>query len=248
MKKQDTEKLEKKNRYRIRAEAELDALRKKSAEIREKAKSSGLCAKVGAALSGTWVLFLRLLKRIEVRWPLLKEFIVFWLLSNAVTVFQYLMFTILPYVFGMKLASTEFMWPQVDITLFGFTYKWNILGYDVARNAAGAVVIGGGLGYFLAYNIGTFLAQCINFPLQRNITFKSDGNPWWQAMWYFIGWLGVTFLCNALNALWMPLGQKFLPLAVYNILVTVITGGVSMLIFFFIFKIIFPHKDDAEEA
>lgn len=31
--------------------------------------------------------------------------------------------------------------------------------------------------------------------------------------------------------------------AVYNILVTFITGGVSMVIFFFVFKIIFPEGE-----
>ena len=51
----------------------------------------------------------------------------------------------------------------------GFDYKWNILGYEVARSTAGEVVIGGGWGYFISYELGTFLAQCVNFPLQRNI-------------------------------------------------------------------------------
>lgn len=35
----------------------------------------------------------------------------------------------------------------------------------------------------------------------------------------------------------------FVPPAVYNILVTIITGGVSMVIFFFVFKIIFPEGE-----
>ena len=48
-------------------------------------------------------------------------------------------------------------------------FTWSLLGY----NASGAVIIGGGLGYFISYEVGSFLAQCINFPLQRNITFKS---------------------------------------------------------------------------
>ena len=26
------------------------------------------------------------------------------------------------------------------------------------------------------------------FPLQRNITFKSHGNPVYQAVWYFLAW------------------------------------------------------------
>ena len=37
----------------------------------------------------------------------------------------------------------------------------------------GNILIGGGLGYFISYELGSFLAQCINFPLQRNITLKA---------------------------------------------------------------------------
>lgn len=72
----------------------------------------------------------------------------FFVFSMGVTVFQYLVFTFMP----------------------------GLLGYNVLRDATGAVLIGGGLGYFISYETGAFLAQCINFPLQRNITFKSHGN------------------------------------------------------------------------
>ncbi len=170
-------------------------------------------------------------------------FIIF---SEGVTIFQYLVFTFMPKVLGLGLAGTEFMWPQVPLTLFGVSYKWNIFGYDIVYDAAGAVAIGGGLGYFISYETGTFLAQCINFPLQRNITFKSHGNPWYQAMWYFIAWLIISMLCNAVNGLWMPIAAVYLPLAVYNLLVTFITGGISMIIFFFVFKIIFPEGEKKE--
>ena len=68
-------------------------------------------------------------------------------------------------------------------------FTWSLLGY----NASGAVIIGGGLGYFISYEVGSFLAQCINFPLQRNITFKSKGNPVYQAMWYFIAWVVIKY-------------------------------------------------------
>ena len=172
-------------------------------------------------------------------------FIVF---SEGVTIFQYLVFTFLPKIFGLKLAGTEFMWPQLDISLFGFDYKWNILGYDIIYNKAGEVAIGGRLGYFLSYEIGTFLAQCINFPLQRNITFKSHGNPALQGLAYFIAWILISLLCNAVNGLWMPIGAHFMSPAVYNILVTFITGGISMIIFFFVFKIIFPEGEKKEAA
>lgn len=42
---------------------------------------------------------------------LLIQLLYFWVFSMGVTVLQYLMFTFLPYLFGLKLAGTEFMWP-----------------------------------------------------------------------------------------------------------------------------------------
>lgn len=174
---------------------------------------------------------------------LLYQLFYFWVFSMGVTVFQYLMFTFLPYLMGEELAATEFMWPQIPVCIAGYSYKWNILGYDIARNAAGEAVIGGGLGYFLSYEIGSFLAQCINFPLQRNITFKSHGNVFYQALWYLIAWILISLFCNGINGLWLPLAQVYLSPAVYNLLVTFITGGVSMVIYFFVYKIIFPEKE-----
>lgn len=41
----------------------------------------------------------------------------------------------------------------------------------------------------------------------------------------------------------MPIAAVYVSPAVYNILVTFVTGGVSMIIFFFVFKIIFPEGD-----
>ena len=173
----------------------------------------------------------------------------FFIFSMSVTVLQYIGFVALPYAFGLELAGTEFVWPHVKLTTIdGNDIYWNILGYNVSRNAAGEVIIGGGLGYFLAYEITVFIAQCINFPLQRNITFRSHGNPWWQAMWYFIGWVLVSLFCNAINGLWIPFAELYLPAAVYNLLVTFVTGGVSMVIFFFIFLIIFPDVDKTERS
>lgn len=167
----------------------------------------------------------------------------FYVFSLSVTIFQYLMFTFLPYFFGIGLAGTEFMWPQIPVHIAGYSYKWNILGYDIARNAAGEVIIGGGLGYFLSYEIGAFLAQCINFPLQRNITFKSHGKISWQIMWYVIAWILISLFCNAINGLWLPIAQRHFTPGVYNLLVTFITGGVSMVIYFFVYKIIFPEGE-----
>lgn len=167
----------------------------------------------------------------------------FFVFSMMVTVFQYLVFTFLPEILGIGLAGTKFMWPQKSMHLFGVDFTWSLLGYNVLYDANGAVLIGGGLGYFISYEVGSFLAQCINFPLQRNITFKSKGNPLYQAMWYFIAWVVISLICNGFNNLWMPIASVYAAPAIYNLLVTFITGGVSMIIFFFVFKIIFPEGE-----
>ena len=164
----------------------------------------------------------------------------FFVFSMMVTIFQYLIFTFMPGLLGKGLAGTEFMWPQVPLKMFGVEFTWSLLGYQVLRDSAGAVLIGGGLGYFISYETGSFLAQCINFPLQRNITFKSHGNPWYQAVWYLAAWIVISLICNGFNNLWMPIASEYVPPAIYNLLVTFITGGVSMIIFFFVFKVIFP--------
>lgn len=74
---------------------------------------------------------------------------------------------------GTELAGTAWSWPAIPAKLFGIEFTWNAIGYDVLYDTAGNVVIGGGLGYLIAMLVGSFLAQCINFTLQRNITFRS---------------------------------------------------------------------------
>lgn len=171
----------------------------------------------------------------------------FFAFSMGVTLFQYLVFTFMPGMLGIGLAGTEFMWPQKEVSILGVDFTWSLVGYNVLRDSAGAEIIGGGLGYFISYETGSFLAQCINFPLQRNITFKSKGNLVYQAMWYFIAWVLISLICNGFNNLWMPVAAAYVAPAVYNILVTFVTGGVSMVIFFFVFKIIFPEGESKKQ-
>lgn len=175
----------------------------------------------------------------------LGQIFYFLVFSMGVTVVQYLIFTLMPGLLGPELAGTEFMWPRIELEILGVSFTWSLLGYNVLYDEAGAVMIGGGLGYFISYETGSFLAQCINFPLQRNITFKSKGNPFYQAMWYFIAWVLISLICNGFNNLWMPIAAAYVPPAVYNVLVTFVTGTVSMVIFFFVFKIIFPEGEGA---
>ena len=167
----------------------------------------------------------------------------FFAFSMGVTIFQYLVFTFMPGILGSRMAGIEFMYPQIPMKIFGVEFTWSLIGYNVLTDAAGAVKIGGGLGYLISYETGSFLAQCINFPLQRNITFKSKGNPWYQAFWYFLAWIIISLVCNGVNNLWMPVAAVYVTAAIYNLLVTFVTGGVSMVIFFFAFKIIFPEGE-----
>lgn len=178
-------------------------------------------------------------------------FIVF---SEGVTIVQILLLIFLPQLFGLELAATEFMWPKVymGFELNGEPVYWSLFGNMVMTNEAGEAIIGGGLGYFLAFKIATFIAQVINFPLQRNITYKSKGNPYWQAMWYFIGWVGINAVCDGINNLWLPFANAFFPPSIMwlkDILAMIAQGGVAMVIFFFIFMVIFPDlKKGSENA
>lgn len=167
----------------------------------------------------------------------------FVLFSNAVTIVQYIIYAFLPNLLGLELAGMEWSWPAIPMRLFGIDFTWNAIGYDVLYDAVGNVVIGGGVGYLIAMLMGSFLAQCINFPLQRNITFRSKGNPWYQAMWYFVAWVVITFVVNSINCVWVAVASQLLSGWLYNIGTTVLMGGISMVIFFFVFKIIFPEKE-----
>ena len=163
----------------------------------------------------------------------------FFVFSNGVTIWQYLVMLFLPNLFGSKLASIEFIWPQVKLWTWsdGTPMIFGIFNEPV-KYIDGVVQIGGGLGNFIAFEIAVFTAQCINFPLQRNITFKSDGNPFIQALWYFIGWVLISIL---VNAVWGFVGPVFGHIitdekAITDLLKTFITGGLSMVVFFFLFR------------
>lgn len=185
------------------------------------------------------------------------QIVFFLVFSNGVTIWQYFVMLFLPYAFG-GLAGIEFIWPTVSYTWFdGATLTWGIFNEPVKYSADGAVLIAGGLGNFIAFEIAVFTAQCINFPLQRNITFKSHGNPWIQAIWYLIGWVLISVFVNAIWGFMGPVidhyaidiwhwgtAQSVKPIT--DLIKTVVTGGISLIIFFFIFKIIFPEEKKGE--
>ncbi|WRS30957.1 hypothetical protein U6G28_04545 [Actinomycetaceae bacterium MB13-C1-2] len=183
-------------------------------------------AELRQRFSGWW-------QRFAVKHKLIAQFILFYAFSMLVTLLQYLMLTFLP---GVFYAATD--WCEIPAQ-FGHlkigpvdTY---VFDYPVNGTATG------GMGYLAAMVITLFVAQCVNFPMQRNITFKSNGNIWYQAMWYAIAFVLITVVCSFLMGLYVPYLERVAPPAVYNILITVVNGGVQMVIYFPIYKLIFPE-------
>lgn len=87
----------------------------------------------------------------------------FFVFSMGVTVFQYLVFTFMPGILGIGLAGTEFMWPQKEMHLFGVDFTWSLLGYNVLRDASGAVMIGADLDILSVTKRVRFLRNALIF-------------------------------------------------------------------------------------
>ena len=128
----------------------------------------------------------------------IREGGLFVIVSNVITVLKYIMLQFLPAAFS-SLPKIDFGFPGIDLTLFGETFKWNIIGYDAAH---------GGLPYFCAYMVAMVIGECINFPLQRNLVFRSKGNIYYQMMWYFIAFCIVTCIVNSINCIWVAVAGK----------------------------------------
>lgn len=164
----------------------------------------------------------------------IREGGLFVIVCNLITVFKYLMLQFLPYVF-QGLPVIDFGFPGKEVTLLGETFKWNIIGYDAAH---------GGLPYFCAYMIAMLVGECIDFPIQRNFVFRSKGNIVYQGLWYLASFCVVTCIVNSINCVWVAVAGKYVPSFIYNIGTTVLNGGVSMVIFFVVNKIIFNEKNN----
>lgn len=171
---------------------------------------------------------------------LIWQIIKFFIFSMGVTILQAVIMIFLPRAFE-GLGTESWGWPGVPLSIAG-DVPYIIFGDS------------NGLGYFIAFEIATFLAQCVNFPLQRNITFRSKGSIPWQIMWYFIGWVAISVFVNALWGFincflthWGWYDGAILEVLA-GLLKTFITGGISMIVFFPIFKIIFPEGEAKPKA
>jgi len=166
----------------------------------------------------------------------IREGGLFFIVSNLITIFKYLLLTFLPAAFA-GLGTRSFGWPGIPITLFGETFQWNIVGYDQEH---------GGLAYFCAYMVAMGIGEIINFPIQKNLVFRSKGNLGKQIVWYILAFIVINCIVNSINCIWMAVAGLFVPDFIYNIGTVVLQGGISMVIFFFVNKIIFPEGDSSK--
>ena len=157
----------------------------------------------------------------------------FIIVSNAITVFKYVLLTFLPGAFAF-LGSRDFGFPGIDLTLFGIKFKWYIIGYGAEQ---------GGAAYFTAYMIAMLIGEIINFFVQRSWVFRSKGNILRQGMWYLLAFCVVTCIVNSINCAWAAVAGHFVAPWLYNIGTTVLNGGVSMVVFFIVNKIVFNNKE-----
>ena len=179
--------------------------------------------------------------------PEIAQFIVFFIISNGVTVLQMVLMPLIKYLFGFTpLVSTSFQVLPVGHNLDGGIYY--VFDYAAGNIASGG---GGGLAYFLAVEITLLIAQVINFFLQRNVTFKSNTSVVRAAVWYFIAWVIISVGAAALQGLYKtPIYTFFMTslvsgagTTVADIITMLINCVISFWVFYPILKVIFKEKE-----
>ena len=98
--------------------------------------------------------------------------------------------------------------------------------------------------------VAMVVGECINFPIQRNFVFRSRANLAKQIAWYVVAFCLITCIVNSINCVWVAVAGLLVPDFIYNIGTTVLNGGISMVIFFFVNKIIFQraHRQNKSPA
>ncbi|WP_455149981.1 hypothetical protein [Schaalia odontolytica] len=178
------------------------------------------------------------------------QFIVFFILSNGITVLQLVLMPVFKWLFvQMSLSNIPVQFLPVGVshghTVYLFDYPAGVLQFGG----------GGGLAYFLAVEITLLIAQVINFFAQRNVTFKSNSSVGKAAFWYAIAYVVITVAAAALQVLYKdPIyawsidtmgltGETFA-----DIVTMIINAAISFWVFFPIFKVIFKKEVAEEDA
>lgn len=152
----------------------------------------------------------------------------FVIFSYVVTFLKMLLLMFLPAFFRSIVGDAEWLWPNIPLTVFGVDFNLAIVGNSLAT---------GGLAYTLANLTTIFLGECVNFPLQRNVTFKSHGPVGIQIAWHFVATFVVFLVMNLFTCVWNPItialiANDALRNTVQSVVTTIVTGGVAMVIIF----------------
>lgn len=170
--------------------------------------------------------------------PKLMEWVrkggLFLLFSYFVTFLKALLLMFLPDLFRSRVGNIEWLWPNIPVTLFGVKFNLAIIG-NALEEVDG--VISGGLAFTLANLVTICFGECVNFPLQRNVTFKSHGPLAPQIGLHFLATIGVFLVMNLFTCIWNPVTNALITNAAFrntlqSIVTAVVTGGVAMIIIF----------------
>lgn len=159
----------------------------------------------------------------------------FVIVSNVITVFKALILIFLPAAFAF-MGSHDYGFPGIDITMFGHTFKWYVIGYGASE---------GGMAYFWAYMVAMVIGEVVNFPIQKVVVFQNREKGAAlakQIIIYIIAFCVITVIVNSINCIWKGAIVFMLPEWLKwagEIVTVVLNGGVSMVVFFFVNKWVF---------
>ena len=171
--------------------------------------------------------------------PKLAEWVrkggLFLLFSYFVTFLKALLLMFLPDLFRCAVGNAEWLWPNIPVSLFGVDFNLAIIGNALLTDENGLIT--GGLAYTLANLVTICFGECVNFPLQRNVTFKSHGPLGIQIAAHGIATIGVFLVMNLFTCIWNPVTNALILNAalrntLQSIVTAVVTGGVAMVIIF----------------
>ena len=183
--------------------------------------------------------------------PNISQFIVFFMLSNGITVLQLVLMPVFKGAFEHTLlVNSNFQILRVGNNFDGSAYY--VFNYAAGLISSGG---GGGLAYFLSVQITLAIAQIINFFAQRNITFKSNSNIWKAAFWYVFAYIIISIGAAALQGLYKaPIYNLLMNTwrmgsvgeTIADVITMIINSAISFWVFFPIFKIIFKTKPEEQ--
>ena len=161
----------------------------------------------------------------------------FLIFSWAVTALKAVMLMFLPGFFHGMVGDAEWLFPGIPVELFGVGFKLSIIGNALEVGADGAYLVNSGLAFTLANLTAIFFGECINFPLQRSVTFKSHGPLVPQIGLHLLATIAVFLVMNLFTCVWNPvtvalISNEAVRNTVSSIVTTVVTGGVAMVIIF----------------